>query len=646
MKQKNIVLSFIVILFILAQITLSDQAFAAPGNGTGITIKNTVVGYPPQSAWIFNITELTPAGASASFTTTFTLKANGGDMYQITGLKAGTYSVTEFYKFGYTAEIAVSSTSGASYMVSGYTTTITLVSSEFKTLEFIDYAMPSFTLQSLDQTPPSDLNYNIALLKPVPVQSTWDIDINGNGVIDLVAGKLTTVLVNLAGVLSLSSVSIVFEGNTYTKTAQDIPATGIAAFSVVPNILTPNEAITGYYQAGGVTTNLAPTAVAVKDTSDLPLYYVGLSKSDYGTVDAASLGTMATSSSDFVDATYPVQNTITMTTATPILGASKGTSRDPFKGILTDAMAAAQQAQLYMGGSAVGIAVGPKTTTTDYFTYHGYPGAAGISFGPSIKGVVVLDGFYTAAAHEVAHTFGLYYGIPEEYQQYPPQGLTASGVSSEDGNWRTGYDFMGVAAYQTTAFTWVTTSTFEDLFRQTSINPADPDILLASGIIYRDGTVDTSTLPWYHLKGGIPDTLVPGDYSLNFVSRSGKLLGKTSFDLDFKVDFCPGVNVGSEVDNSLFQNRDTNFAGFSFATELPSGTYKIQIVSNVNPTAPIVLKTVYASSLVEQKTTQTQNSIGQPQLTMPLLIVAVPSLISAYTIWQLSKPRRLQTANW
>ena len=608
-NHRVVVLAAIVLAFTLIAIPeMYFPCFGAPSKGTGVTIKNFVVGPAPTVAWSYNLTELEPSGGSAPFTTTFALKAVGGESYSITGLKAGSYLVSEVYKFGYTADITVASTSNPSYMVSGYSTTINLKPSEFKTVEFTNFAMPSFSLQTLEQSPPSDLNYNIPPLKPIPIQSTWNVDINDNGIIDLVFGKLTTILVNLTGVSQTNgvSVSVVFEENTYTKTvtAEDLAATNVVAFTVVPNIVTASAEITGTYQVDGTTVALSPTIVSVKDTSELPLYYVGLSKDGYyGTESAGDLTIMAESSSSFVNATYPVKNLITMTMTTPILGATKGTTKEPYKGLLTDAMAAAQQAQLYMGGSAVGIAVGPNSTGIDYFAYHGFPGAAGISFGPAVKGVVVRDGFYTAPAHEIAHTFGLYYGIPEQYQFYPPHGLTASGVSSVDGMWRTGYDFMGLAAYKTTSFTWVAGSTFEDIFSQTSINPADPDILLASGVVYRNGTVETSALPWYHLKDGIPDTLTPGGYSLDFVSRSERLLGSTSFDLQFSVDFCPGVGVGLEVDNSAFENRDSDFSGFSFATEYPKGTYKVQVMNKTNPLNPVIMATVYASGIADEPST-------------------------------------------
>ena len=84
-------------------------------------------------------------------------------------------------------------------------------------------------------------------------------------------------------------------------------------------------------------------------------------------------------------------------------------------------------------------------------------------------------------------------------------------VGSSSGQWVSGYDFMGLAPYQTTDLTWVTADkTYQDLFKKTRQTVDDPEILLASGIYYPpgyvdedlgldypDGYLDTSTLTWY-----------------------------------------------------------------------------------------------------------------------------------------------------
>jgi hypothetical protein len=238
--------------------------------------------------------------------------------------------------------------------------------------------------------------------------------------------------------------------------------------------------------------------------------------------------------------------------------------------------------------------------------------------------------------------------VPEQYQVYPPQGKAASGVSSVDGTWRTGYDFMGIAPYETTSFTWVTDSTYEDIFKQTSINPADPEILLVSGIVYSNGTVDTSTLPWYHLEDGIPDTLTPGNYSLDFIARGEKLLNRTSFDLQFSVDFSRGIGVGSKIDNSLLEEDELNFTGFSFATEFYEKTYKVQIMNNTDPDNSKIMATVYVSDISDAPITTsslggtTVNDWLTSDLVLVMFAAAVLPAISARLLWILLRSRLLQ----
>jgi hypothetical protein len=236
--------------------------------------------------------------------------------------------------------------------------------------------------------------------------------------------------------------------------------------------------------------------------------------------------------------------------------------------MLADIQVVAQQAQLNMGGSAIGVAIVPP----EYFTYHGFEGAAGVSFGPSVKGVIAVDGYWTVPAHEIAHTFGLYYGTPEEYVR-PGNPFLASGANSEAGEWENGYSFMSIADYRSTANTWVnSSSTYEFLFNKTRIIQDDPEILLVSGIVKNDTDPATVEFPydWIHMHDGFADTITPGNYSLNFIG-SGDVPAPISFGLSFNLqisipgepneDWTPIVGFGDGV--------DSNETGFNFAIPYP-----------------------------------------------------------------------------
>jgi hypothetical protein len=597
MKNRKRYSIFVILVFVSFLLSVSglliSPAGGVPGTGTSITVKNADSG---TASWSYTIIELNPPPGKKPYTASFTIRSGG--IYSFGGLRSGFYNVTETstLPFGYYTTYAVTSNKyNPGPSGTGSEVDIYLASSEGKTVTFTNNAMPAFAMGGLSSPPPG-LSINIPPLKPIPVQASLDVDINNDGRLDLVLGKPTVILVNLAGLAEgvPINVSVEFEGKIYSRDVQ-LPTepSNIISFYSATNPIVPsiagNEQITGIYQvSGGAPVALTPTNVTVKDTIGLSLYYAALTKSNYGnptTFDATMQNSL-----DFINATYPVKNVTATKASQSIAGSKPGTTRDPYAGMLKDAQAVAQQAQLAMGGSAVGVAIAPNVTgLPDYFTYHGFPGAAGISFGPAVKGVIALDGYWTVPAHEVAHTFGLYYGVPEEYV-LPGHPFSASGVCYSTGAWRTGYSFMSVAQLRTTELTWVnTTSTFEYLFNKTRVIPNDPNILLVNGIIYKDGTVEFP-LDWVHMQDGTPDTLVPGDYLLKFVKADGTTSYQISFGVSFnwQIDY-PGVSMNGE-------KVTTNEAGFSFAINYPpQEIVKIQVVKSTDPET--ILATYYMADV-------------------------------------------------
>jgi hypothetical protein len=208
---------------------------------------------------------------------------------------------------------------------------------------------------------------------------------------------------------------------------------------------------------------------------------------------------------------------------------------------------------------------------------------------------VVLDGYYSAAAHEIGHTFGLYYGVPEQYEIANP-GIFCTGFRADENEWRTGYDFMGLSPYQTTANMWVNRdTTFDPLFSGLK-TAGDPQIIFVQGIIHQDdGVVTLVELPdtWYSMPYGIPDTVPEGDrFAIRFTLDDYTTV-TTSFDTQFFVHIDPGIEVGENLpeDFSGFGDIPVNFAGFAFAVEYPEGTTKIEIVEKT-PSGDQVIKTI------------------------------------------------------
>ena len=573
-----------------------DDVALSPCN---LVVNNFVEGLAPTSVWSYTI------GQGEAVVGEFTLPAIGGEGISVASLEPGNYWIAQTPKAGYDTSYF----EGEGH-VKGYETSITIYPNEETWVSFVNtiqpWADPSYSLIDIT-SPVTGLDFEIPANKPIPIQAAWNVDVfndNNNEKIDLVTGKPTQILVNLQPPETTPQITnhidIHISGmgspNGYDKAVpladyQTSNNIFILSTPIVP--VTGSYVISGYYTADDGQTQypLITTPVAVKDTVPLALYYTTLSRpNDYGTENSASsvYGEMVTKSNDFIKATYPLNlNTLTSDLAwkTPISGSvPKPAKKDPLeKGMsidCTNVALAAYNAYGKSGGSYVGIGIGPMITgKQDYFTYHGRPGAGGIRFA-GVKGVLVLDGCWDAAAHEIGHVYNLY--VPpgtEEYKmsQYQPDGKTASGVSVQAGKWVTGYDFMGYCHYKDLDGTWVNHDTYESLFKSMLSNPqSDPGILWVSGSIDRNGVVDT--LPWYYYNQGFADTLDQnGNYALKFFDANNNPLGTTRFDASFIMQVDPLFRWGQDINLANWGTVNIDFAPFAFATAYPPTTARVEV---------------------------------------------------------------------
>jgi hypothetical protein len=453
--------------------------------------------------------------------------------------------------------------------------------------------VPAGFMIPLVNVPPADLD-SIPTFEIKPIQAAWDPDINNDGRLDMVMGKNMAVVLNTSGAASpVLSFSVTFDGVIYSTS--DNSDEIFTIYPIVPQTSGPFT-ITGSYTDGTGSHGLTAVDITVKETAPLYVTYSYLYKAtvrkgkitgytDYKFVDEADFDTMASMTTDFINSTYPVADIIVDDTYTGVAGVSSS-RRDPFGALLDDALAVAQDAQWRLGGSAFGVGIAPNNTiydadpgtdaSEDYFDYHGFPGAAGISFGPSVRGVIALDGYYTGPPHEIAHSMGVYWGEPEQYQLYPPIGMAVSGVDTLNGNWRAGTGFMGAGPYRSLADSWVSTHTYEALFNQTALIPLDPEILLSSGIIYENGTVAFNQM--IRLADGYPDIIEPGDYSLAYLDVGMIEISSTPFIADFGYFISPRIGTTNSTDE--FGHFDADFAAFAFATEFEPTAKWIAIYNN------------------------------------------------------------------
>jgi hypothetical protein len=449
--------------------------------------------------------------------------------------------------------------------------------------------------------PPTDIAQLILDFKPIPIQAILDSDLDDDGSFELVKGKPTIIVVIAP---DADYVEVTFEGvHDLFKTAPDV--NGNYLFYSDPFEPQASGTITGKHwkvlESKPTDDNLDQTPINVKETFELSLYYSHVehlnnkgapkTKNDYGTVEASLYYDMWDISTSFIEDTYPVTN---VDIYAPIR-AIEGQSRKGYQHMLIDAQAAKENAVLNEYGNAIGVGICPDDPNADYdyFEYHKKPDHAGVSFGPDVKGVLALEGYYTMVAHEVAHTFGLYYPGLEQYQLKPLNGEEAVGLRVVDGTWRSGFCFMGTAPL-TLLDSWVCNYTWEELFRQLKDPLADPEILLANGVIYKNNTVEYLR-DWYRLAQGTPDILYPGNYSLVFLDRNGDNITETSFDAQFFVYVEPKMCATRY--ESKFGRVETDFAGFAFTAVYPSGTEIVEIWNNTDPAKPFRMSLVDADAI-------------------------------------------------
>ena len=588
---------------------------------SALIVINTVEGVPPSEPWNYLVTD----ASNGTVVGNFTIPAGGGT-YSLYGLGSGLYWVNETAKYYY----GIPSIEYNGTVVADYGTLVNCTGSIGANVTFTHTA-PALAEASLSGIVPVDWFYNIPAQQPIPIQAVAPVDINKDGRTDLVLGKPMAILVNLTGLPAFDGkVSVRFDGGPfYTNpvTAANVTSKSVIAFyPIVPNTA-GNYTVTGNYTLGAYVGTLPfQTDVTVKATKDLTLYFEYMNAIAYGYVNEATFKNDVGNITAFINATYPVKNVTVYANyaGNSVTGASgaggKTAMQTDCTAVMNKAKAALTLNSKYpanFNATTIGIAIAPNNTgMTDYFSDKGYRGAVGVSQGPGTKGVIVLDGYYGAGAHEVAHTFKLYYGIPEQYQGLPYNvtgGRPSNGVWAQQGEWRTGISFMGLIPQGVLNRTWEdNVYTYYWLFRNLTVSANDPEIIQTNGIIHIDGTVEYTS--WYHMNQGTPDAVDPGGYSLVFLDANGQPIMATSFDAKFSMNIDQGVTVGQNlIDTTQFGTQSADIATFGFLAECPPDTVSVQIVDNTDPLHPArVMATVEAKDIVKIEPTYFTDSNFNP----------------------------------
>jgi len=598
----------------------------------GLTITNNVqipTANPPivlSEDWTYSITD--PSGHA----TTFTLPTTGGTT-TIPLSQTGTYQLTQTKKLNFDTAASMDGVDVPLTTINNQVS-LNVVNSGSDAISIVfdnswltdaEFARPGPTGGSGSSSP----NYNIPCRVALPVQGPWNPDIQPDQRIDLVKGKPIKVVVNLAdllntkpgGILSPTGtdaantvlISVTSPDGFFTPVFQDQTRTGsqintdsAIVYSMNPPSTTGPFTIQCIIKQGTNTISSTTTLVYVKETAPLSLYYTHLYRPEYGTESPTAYDAMVTNTRDFIQGVYPVSSVNVLSNPNGIAGEPQQVSADEaYLGILKDCqkMEAEAAANFPLGSNAIGVGIGADLAIggsyKNYFAYHGAvvgkSTAVGASWGPSVRGVVVSDGYYSAAAHEIGHVYGLYFGIPEQYKTYDP-GAPATGYWPAQNQWRTGYDFMGLSVYKSTTSTWVSTSlAFEPLFRVLKTS-ADPQIIRVSGIIYKDPVTGAITADmsdsWFTIPSGTPDNVPAGShFALKFTVNGGGTV-EVPFDAQFYMNLDPGIALGDDLPANFdgFGNIATNFAGFAFKAPYPPGTTRVDLVDKTNGDKVIATK--------------------------------------------------------
>ncbi len=215
-----------------------------------------------------------------------------------------------------------------------------------------------------------------------------------------------------------------------------------------------------------------------------------------------------------------------------------------------------------------------------YFTFHQIGNAAGFTI-DSIPAAIVREGFFTSTAHEIGHTFGLrllpiFGGPGEEYTivngvvTFPGNLAEVAFSVRENRPIEFALCFMGTTTQEDSFLDsvglerWVEKADYEFLFSKQLKNVVDPDILLVSGIVLKNGTVLLN--PWFVFENATEVRIPEGNFSLLLSDNKNGIVENASFGVGFVIQPNPHEEV------------ETNVSGFAFAIPYPENTSTATLV--------------------------------------------------------------------
>jgi hypothetical protein len=410
-------------------------------------------------------------------------------------------------------------------------------------------------------------------------------DIDGDGVVDLVANRPTEVFVT--GTVSggdpngnqTVTIHVVFGSQSCDGSDTDsVFTTGLGVqCQFTPNAPSPSTPVTVRATYQNASAN-STTPAEVKLIRTIRLSFINV---DYLGANP-DYSQMTINGPDYLQAVYPL--------AVPQFPAPTdlGSYVEPLLP-LPSRLGAAQDAvriwlMMVMSGSERAVAV----VSQNWLDSHSITDSGGAQFTNLPGGRKVafaLDDDITAIAHELGHT----YGFPEDYTRLPDG--TCQEQDPTTGFWVQKPDIGSIPFSGEETFSymtcdlgvlprpypagverrWATTDNFSALFKNFIQPSSDPELLLVTGFASQNGNGSFDQM-YRTLNGQVTELPTPGIFALQVLDSNMKMISQVSFGTDMTA-----------------ANESTPFASpiapFGISVPFPSNAAVIQLLRNGSPIA-------------------------------------------------------------